>query len=124
MPQIPSDALMEQIKEAVRYVMRQTRGTEDPQTISPNTHRSMQWAISNVAIGVAANGLTAPSSGEVEILSMDSNNDLSRSGIKPTGVNRSESVAIAKDTLLIVMRLKGERVIVWADCAALASPPA
>ena len=124
MPKILSDAFEEQIREAVRYVMRQTRSTEQPQSIRPNTQRSVHYAITNAAIAAATNALTSPSTGEVEILSFNSSGNLERSGVTHTCTNRYEGISIAVDTLVVIMRVNGEWILVGADCEALASPPA
>lgn len=92
--------------------------------LRPPGEMMWQWGIANTVIANASNGLTSPGSGEVEVLRMDENKKLERSGVKHTGKNRSESVSIAANTLVAIARLKGEWVIMWSDCAALANPPA
>ena len=124
MPKILSDAFEVQVREAVRYVMRQTRSIENPQTTRPNTQRSVHYAITNAAIASAANALNSPGTGEVEILSKNSSGDLERSGITHTVTNRYEGISIAVDTIVVIMRVNGEWILVGADCEALASPPA
>jgi len=121
---IPSTEFNEQIKRVVRQTLREQRGEGQGASGRPERGLPWQWAITNAAIPAASSGLTSPGSGEVELLSMDSEQDLSRSGATFTGANRSESVSIAAHTLVIVARFRGERIIVWSDCAALANPPA
>ena len=120
----PSQEFNAQIVRVVKQVLREQRGAESAGRGRQPQDMPWQWAITNAAISAAVNGLTSPGTGEVELLAMDSDQDLSRSGITYTATNRSESVSIASDTLVIIARFKGERLIVWADCAALASPPA
>lgn len=121
---IPSTEFNEQIKRVVRQTLREQRGEGQGASGRPERGLPWQWAITNAAIPAASSGLTSPGTGEVELLSMDSAQDLSRSGATFTGANRSESVAIAAHTLVIIARFRGERIIVWSDCAALANPPA
>jgi hypothetical protein len=124
MPKILSDAFEVQVREAVRYVMRQTRSIENPQTTRPNTQRSVHYAITNAALAAATSALTSPGTGEVEIMSKNSTGDLERSGITHTVTNRYEGISIAVDTIVVIMRVNGEWILVGADCEALASPPA
>ena len=124
MPAIFDDELARHVQRMVRQFLQQERDLTGPSAKYPPRPLSWQWAISNSAISAASSGLTAPGSGTAEILIMDSDKDLSRSGKTYTVYNRSESVSIASDTLVIIARFKGERVIVWSDCAALANPPA
>ena len=121
---IPTTEFNAQIVRVVKQVLREERGAGAGVRDRHQRGMPWQWAITNAAISSASNGLTAPGTGEVEILEMDSDQDLSRSGVTFTAANRSESVSIAADTLVIIARFKGERIIIWADCAALASPPA
>ena len=120
---IPSEEFNKQIVRVVKQVLREQRGFGQESSGRPQRGMPWQWAITNAAISAASNGLTAPGSGEAEILTMDSDQDLSRSEKTFTATNRSESVSIDADTLVIIARFKGERVIVWSDCAALANPP-
>ena len=121
---IPSTEFNEQIKRVVRQTLRSSVARGKEPRAARERGLPWQWAITNAAIPAASSGLTSPGAGEVELLSMDSDQDLSRSGATFTGVNRSESVSIAAHTLVVIARFRGERIIVWADCAALASPPA
>ena len=120
---IPSTEFNDQIVRVVKQVLREERGTQPRTGDTQRTSVAWQWAIANTSIPAATNGLTDPGTGTIELLTMDQDQDLSRSGVTYTGVNRAEGVSIEKDTLLIVARFKGERVVIWADCAALASPP-
>jgi hypothetical protein len=123
MPKILSDAFEVQVREAVRYVMRQTRSIENPQTTRPNTQRSVHYAITNESLSNASNALTSPGTAEGEVLSLNSSGNLERSGVKHTVTNRYESISLAVNTLIVIMRVNGEWILAGADCAALASPP-
>lgn len=120
---IPSQEFNAQIVRVVKQVLREQRGGAVDSRGPRSRGLEVQWAISDEAISSASNGLTAPGSGSVTLLKMDTNQDLSQSDTTLTAVNRSESVAIAADTLLMVALFRGEWVIIWADCAALLSPP-
>jgi len=121
---IPSGEFNRQIVRVVKQVLRQDRGYQPPAGESQGQQLALNWGITNATISVAGNSLTSPATGEVEILTMDADQDLSRSGETFTATNRSEYVEIAADTLVMYARFRGERVIIWADCEAMGSPPA
>lgn len=114
----------DQVVRAVQDYLRKQNPGIGGTGLRPPGEMMWQWGIANTVIANASNGLTSPGSGEVEVLRMDENKKLERSGVKHTGKNRSESVSIAANTLVAIARLKGEWVIMWSDCAALANPPA
>ena len=115
----------EQVKRVVREELHRLRGNVAPSETTKTNSLVWQWAITNAAIAAASNGLSSPGTGEVEVLRMDhEDQSLSRSGVTHTASNRSESTSIEEDTLVIIALFQGERIIMWADCAALASPPA
>jgi hypothetical protein len=124
MPVIPSDEFNRQIVKTVEDYLRRTKGDRNPSGRSFANGVQLHYAIANDEIAAASDGAGAPSTGEVEILSLDTvENTLSRSGIKHTLKNRWEGVTIEQDMLLVIAKLKGEVMAMGVDCDAMASPP-
>jgi len=107
---VPNEQFNDQIKRAVSEVLRERR----LEPVAPFRHsprrRSMHYAIANEDIDSAANRLTDPTTGEVELLSRNSSGDLELSGVTHTVTNRWEDVSIDEDALLVITRLNGEWV--------------
>ena len=114
----------DQVVRAVQDYLRKQNPGIGGTGLRPPGEMMWQWGIANTAISAAANGATSPGTGTVEIMRRNDSGNLERTGITHTGVNRSESVSAVTNTLLIIARFKGEWIVMWADCAALASPPA
>jgi hypothetical protein len=70
----------------------------------------MHYAIANEDIDNAANRLTDPTTGEVELLSLNSSGDLELSGVTHTVTNRWEDLSIDEDAMLVITRINGEWV--------------
>ena len=109
-PVIPSAEFNDQIKSVVRDALRENRLTQPSKGGHTTRRRSMHYAIANEDIDSAANRLTDPTTGEVELLSRNSSGDLELSGVTHTVTNRWEDVSIDEDALVVITRINGEWV--------------
>ena len=114
---IPTTEFNAQIVRVVKQVLREERGAGAGASGRPQIGLQWQWAVANEDIAEAVDAQTDPGTGEVELLTMSSDQDLSLSGKTKTAVNRWETISIEEGSLLIVARFRGERIIVWAEGA-------
>lgn len=112
---IPDEEFNKQIVRVVKQVLRRDRGYQPPAGESQGQQLALNWAITDEDISEATDAKTEPSTGQVELLSMDTDQDLSRQGEVFTATNRWETISIESDTLVLIARFRGERVIVWAE---------
>jgi hypothetical protein len=124
MPVVFTEEMAELIKATVRDHMR-GRNSAESSNGNRNTPRvPSQWAICNVNIEGPQDGITAPATGNVEILTRNrQTNHLERSGRIKTLTHRYEGIDLVKDMLIRIKHINGEWMLEAADCEALGSPP-
>jgi hypothetical protein len=106
----PTREFNDQIVRVVKQVLRAERGADGGAGTTNDRRRSMHYAIANEDIDNAANRLTDPTTGEVELLSRNSSGDLELSGVTHTVTNRWEDVSIDEDAMVVITRINGEWV--------------
>lgn len=119
---VMSPELAQQVQRVVREVLRAEHSTQQHQGRWQG-EAVARWAIANDDINSASNGVTTPAEGQVEILDVDDQGALIRTGQKETVRHRYEGIDIEKDTLVRVSYQHGEWLIVGADCEPLSEPP-
>jgi len=125
MPVVFTEEMAELIKDTVRAHMRTRNSTESSNGQRGTPAVPSHWAICNADISGPSDGVTAPTTGEVEILTRNRNsNALERSDRKKTLTHRYEGIDLVKDMLIRIKHINGEWMLEAADCEALGSPPA
>jgi len=120
---VMSPEFNEQVKQTVREVLRQLHSTGSHSGRWSGSKNSSRWAITNAAISAPSNGVTTPTTGQIEFLDVSSSGDLVRSGDTVTLTHRWEGITLESGTLLRVVNDWDEWIAVAADCEALGSPP-
>jgi hypothetical protein len=125
MPSVPTDEFMALITRTVEDYMRRVKNgnVSSGKGVVPSSRS--HWAICNEEITAASNGVTTPSTGDIEFLARKrSSNALERTGIIKTLTHRYEGITLEEDTLIRVKHADGEWMLEAADCEAMGSPPA
>tara|TARA_R110002110_G_scaffold238091_4_gene453858 strand:+ start:503 stop:880 length:378 start_codon:yes stop_codon:yes gene_type:complete len=120
---IPSSEFNDQLVKTVKDVLRQLHSPVDTSSRYGGRRVRRHWAICNEDIAGADNAATAPSTGEVEILTRNTvSGDLERSGVKHELTHRYESIDLVADTLIRIENADGEWIVTGADCEPMAVP--
>mgnify|MGYP003135775890 CR=1 FL=1 len=124
MPVVFTEEMAELIKDTVRAHMRTRNSTESSNGQRGTPAVPSHWAICNVNISGPQDGITAPTTGSVEILTRNRQTDhLERSGRIKTLIHRYEGIDLVENMLIRIKHVNGEWMLEAADCEALGSPP-
>ncbi len=124
MPVVMSEEFAAQVAKVVRETLRREHSTQSHSGRWQGTSSQRSyWAITNAAISAPSNGVTTPTTGEIEYLKVNDSGDLVRTGETETLTHRWEGITLEEDTLIRVMVAEEEVILVGADCEALGSPP-
>ena len=125
MPVVMSDEFAAQVAKVVRETLHRERSktTHAGRWQGVSSQRSY-WAICNADIAAPTNGVTTPTTGQIEYLKVSDSGNLERTGETETLTHRWEGIELVENMLVRVMVAEDEVTLVAADCDAMGSPPA
>tara|TARA_Y100000401_G_scaffold117100_1_gene124671 strand:- start:52 stop:426 length:375 start_codon:yes stop_codon:yes gene_type:complete len=119
---VMSPELAQQVQRVVRQVLRAEHSTQQHQGRWQG-EAVARWAIANEDIGAAGDGVRSARTGAIELLEVDTDGHLVRTGQTETLTHRWEGIEVLQNTLLRVCYQYGEWLLTGVDCEPLGSPP-
>jgi hypothetical protein len=108
---------MKAIRETVRIVMNQFRGTM-PSAAQSQVQRCLTVRLSS-ALSAAANAADDPGIGTGVVVAKQANGEMRNTSQTISVINRFEHISLEQDTLAVAMWIDGEWRLIAGDCDPL-----